>query len=59
MDEVWNAAVDLLPSTSGIYDTIGDLIGTSLNNTVGRFLYAIVSAVNWIISFARSEEHHV
>ena len=52
LDEVWNAAVDLLPSTSGIYDTIGDLIGTSLNNTVGRFLYAIVSAVNWIISFA-------
>ena len=42
--------VDSLPSLSSISNAIGDALGTALNNTVGRFLYMIVSAVSWLIS---------
>ena len=52
MDTVLNAIVDIVPSTADISNTIGDLIGTALNNTVGRFLYIIVSGVNWFVSLA-------
>ena len=53
MDIVMDALVDkLVPSTSAISGAIGDMISTALNNTLGRFLYMIVSMINWFISVA-------
>ena len=53
MDIVMDALVDkLVPSTSAISGAIGDMISTALNNTLGRFLYMIVTMINWFISVA-------
>ena len=50
MDTALNGILDILPSTADISNTIGDVVGTALNNTIGQALYIIVSGINWFFS---------
>ena len=50
IDSIWNGVGDLVPSTADLSNTIGNVINTSLNNTIGQVLYGVVSAVNWFIA---------
>ena len=50
LDTIWSGLADLVPSTAGLSNKIGDFVSTALNNTIGQVLYGVVSAVNWFIA---------
>ena len=50
LDTIWSGLTDWVPSTADLSNSIGFFINEGLHNTIGQFLYAIVSAVNWFIA---------